>query len=215
MQDLVPCPISLIVRSILLFAVPALLSAQIKDDPAERIRTAMRSSLDLQRESIRRQTSTAREAPSNEFFTVPWPGAEELPATGSCDPLSETALTPLVEDAARREDLKPALLREVIQHESGMRPCAVSPKGAQGLMQLMPATSDQLGVRNPFDPKSNVDAGAKYLRQLLTRYAGDLALALAAYNAGPARVDKAGEVPQIEETQQYVNTILDRVHSLQ
>lgn len=129
--------------------------------------------------------------------------------------MAETLLTPIIEDAARREDLKPALLREVIQRESAGRPCALSPKGAQGLMQLMPGTSEQLGLRDPFDPKGNVDAGAKYLKQLLTKYAGDLALALAAYNAGPARVDKVGDVPQIQETQQYVNAILDKIHSLQ
>lgn len=202
-------------RFILLFAATALLSAQIKDDPAERIRAAMKASLDSQKQSVRRQVSAAKEVPSQEFFTIPWPSAPEMPATGACDALTESALTPIIEDAAKREELNPTLLREVIQRESAGHPCAVSPKGAQGLMQLMPATADQLGVHDPFDPKMNVDAGAKYLKQLLVKYGGDLALALAAYNAGPSRVNKSGEVPQIQETQQYVNAILDKLHSLQ
>jgi soluble lytic murein transglycosylase-like protein len=77
-----------------------------------------------------------------------------------------------------------------------------------GLMQLMPASASQLGVSNPFDPEANVDAGAKLLKELLTRYGGDLPLALGAYNAGPARVDAAAGVPGIPETQEYVKRIL-------
>jgi len=87
----------------------------------------------------------------------------------------------------------------------------VSKKGALGLMQLMPATVVGLNVEDPFDPKENVDAGARFLKQLLQRYGGDVALALGAYNAGPARVDAAGDVPAIPETMDYVNDILTQI----
>ncbi|SPE36693.1 Putative murein lytic transglycosylase YjbJ (fragment) [Candidatus Sulfopaludibacter sp. SbA3] len=113
-----------------------------------------------------------------------------------------------MEQAAKRQDLDSALLRGVVQQESGFRPCAVSPKGAMGLMQLMPATASQMGVPNPFDPVANLDAGARFLKELLVRYGGDLSLALGAYNAGPAKVDAAGGVPEIPETQDYLKKIL-------
>jgi soluble lytic murein transglycosylase-like protein len=96
----------------------------------------------------------------------------------------------------------------VIKQESGFRPCAVSPVGAQGLMQLMPDTADQLRVADAFDPAQNVNGGAAYLKQLLTKYKGDIKLTLGAYNAGPKRTDDAGGVPNIPETQNYVASIL-------
>jgi soluble lytic murein transglycosylase-like protein len=105
----------------------------------------------------------------------------------------------------------PKLLRAVMERESGFHPCAVSPKGAKGLMQLMPDTAAQLGVKDPFDPKENVDAGAHYLKQMLDRYKGDLSQALGAYNAGPAAVDQAGGVPDIPETLDYVKSILQKL----
>jgi soluble lytic murein transglycosylase-like protein len=103
------------------------------------------------------------------------------------------------------------LLRAVIERESAYRPCVVSPAGAQGLMQLMPATAGEFGVDNPFDPGQNIDAGAKYLKQLMERYKGDLGLALAAYNAGPTTVDRSAGSPAIPETQDYVRAILDKL----
>jgi soluble lytic murein transglycosylase-like protein len=114
----------------------------------------------------------------------------------------------LVENAADREGLDQAVVRGVMRQESAFRPCAVSPKGAMGLMQLMPATASQLGVLNPFDSAANVDAGAKLLKDLLVRYGGDLSLTLGAYIAGPAEVDAAAGVPAIPETQDYVKRIL-------
>lgn len=114
----------------------------------------------------------------------------------------------MVGEAASKEGLSADLLRSVMKQESGFRPCAVSSKGAMGLMQLMPATAGQLGVQNPFDPVSNVDGGAKLLKQLLGRYGGDVPMALGAYNAGPAKVDAAGGVPAIPETMDYVWKIL-------
>ena len=115
----------------------------------------------------------------------------------------------VVREAAERHKLDPALLRAVIQAESGGDPTAVSRKGALGLMQLVPATAEQLGVGNAFDPAQNVDGGARFLRSLLDRYNGDLPKSLAAYNAGPAAVDRFGGVPNYRETRAYVRKIQD------
>ena len=95
---------------------------------------------------------------------------------------------------------------------SGFRPCAVSTAGAMGLMQIMPDTAGDLGLTDPFDPSANVNAGAKYLKQMLERYHGNTALALAAYNAGPGRTDRAdGAIPEIPETIGYVASILSNI----
>jgi soluble lytic murein transglycosylase-like protein len=117
----------------------------------------------------------------------------------------------LVETAAERAGIDADLLYAVAQQESDFRPCAVSSKGALGVMQLMPATAERFGVGDPFDPGQSINIGAKLLRELLDRYRGDLALALGAYNAGPGRVDAAGGVPAIPETVNYVNQILRRL----
>ena len=116
----------------------------------------------------------------------------------------------MIDRAAQKEGVDPALVREIARQESAFRPCAVSPKGAEGLMQLMPATQMQFDVTDPFDPGQSLDAGTKLLKQLLDRYHGDLSMALGAYNAGPTRVDKAGGVPEIPETKNYVLSILNR-----
>ena len=113
----------------------------------------------------------------------------------------------LISDAARDHRLPPALLKAVIAAESHFNPGAVSPKGAQGLMQLMPATSRQLGVGDPFTAEENVRGGARYLRELVDRF-GDLSRALAAYNAGPSVVDQYGGIPPYRETRQYVDRVL-------
>jgi soluble lytic murein transglycosylase-like protein len=102
------------------------------------------------------------------------------------------------------------LVRAVVQVESGFNPYATSPKGALGLMQLMPATIERFGVMHPFDPVENVRAGVRYLRQLLDRYQNDEQLALAAYNAGPEAVDRHGQsVPPYRETRHYVRAITE------
>lgn len=114
----------------------------------------------------------------------------------------------LIIEHARLNDVRTDLVRAVVQVESGFNPYARSPKGALGLMQLMPATAQQFGVMNPFDPRENVRAGVAYLRQLLDRYQDDERLALAAYNAGPGAVDKHGQaVPPYRETRDYVARI--------
>lgn len=116
----------------------------------------------------------------------------------------------MVDAAARRHGLDPALVRAVVAVESGFQPQAVSPKGAQGLMQLMPATARDLGVMDPFDPASNLDGGSRYLSTLVARYDGDLSKALAAYNAGMGAVARHGGVPPYAETRTYVNRVLSR-----
>lgn len=145
------------------------------------------------------------------WIEAPPPPAEEFKPPERCEAVPAEVLAALVQDAARREGLTSELLTAVIHQESGFVPCAVSPKGAMGLMQLMPGTAALLGVIDPFDPKENIDAGARFLKFLLDRYAGDLALALGAYNAGPKRVDETGGIPPIPETQNYVREILKRL----
>jgi len=108
---------------------------------------------------------------------------------------------------AREQRVQPALVKAVIAAESSFDPAAVSRKGAQGLMQLMPATARDLGVDDPLEPKDNVRGGTRYLRSMLDRY-GDLSRALAAYNAGPTAVDRYGGIPPYRETQDYVNRVL-------
>lgn len=115
-----------------------------------------------------------------------------------------------VAELSARYDLSPALIEALVWQESRWRAAAVSPKGARGLAQLMPGTASYLGV-NPDDPFANLEGGARYLREQLDRFGGDLEKALAAYNAGPGRVERAGGVPRIRETQQYVVAIMDRL----
>lgn len=128
-----------------------------------------------------------------------------------CAPLTKQAISDLVQEAARRERVDEALVWAVIEKESSFDPCAVSSRGALGLMQLMPETASELGVADAFDPSENILAGTRYLRQLLDRYRGNLALALGAYNAGPSAVDAAGGVPSIPETVAYVRWILNKL----
>jgi soluble lytic murein transglycosylase-like protein len=115
--------------------------------------------------------------------------------------------------AAAAANVSPTLLAALIWQESRWNPVAISPKGAIGLAQLMPATARDLGV-NPADPVANLNGGARYLRQLLDQFDGDVERALAAYNAGPGRVRNSGGVPAIAETKNYVASIVRRVSSL-
>jgi hypothetical protein len=117
-------------------------------------------------------------------------------------------LNKVIDTISDRHHLDPDLVNSVIHAESGFNPRAVSPKGAQGLMQLMPHTASQLGVSNAFDPKANVEGGTRYLRELLERYNFDLVKALAAYNAGPHRVEQYRGVPPYYETRAYVANII-------
>ena len=140
---------------------------------------------------------------------MPSPRASLIKA--DCDPMAAADVDTLIDRAATREGVNAKLVRAVIRQESGFRPCAVSPRGAQGLMQLMPDTAERFHVSDAFDPGQNVDGGTKFLKELLAKYAGDLRLALGAYNAGPERVDASGTVPDIQETQDYVTSILNEL----
>jgi len=140
-------------------------------------------------------------------FTIPQGSMPDV----ACDPAPEDSVTPFILAASQRESLDPKLVTAVIEQESGFRPCAISDKGAQGLMQLMPETADRLSVKDPFDAKQNIDAGTKYLKELIGKYNSNLALALSAYNAGPETVDQTGGIPNIPETADYVKAILTKL----
>jgi soluble lytic murein transglycosylase-like protein len=122
-------------------------------------------------------------------------------------------LRALAEAAARRHGLDPALVLAVVHVESGFRPDAVSPKGARGLMQLMPGTATRLGVEDSFDPEQNLDGGTRHLGDLIARYGGDVKRALAAYNAGEGAVERHRGVPPYGETRAYVRNVLRRYRS--
>lgn len=185
----------------------------------------MQQSLDKQREAVRRQSAgwlTLGESNPGDGFLLPWPKAsmaatdislrvlvDDQPPT--CLPLAAAELDRLVEDTAARQKVDPKIVKAVIQQESAGRPCVVSSAGAEGIMQLMPATQREYGVQNPFDARESIEGGVKLLRQLIDRYAGDLPKALAAYNAGPAAVDRIGGIPPIPETQNYVSNIVRKI----
>lgn len=198
------------------FVVLLVCWAAVAQDPRTALEQSVakqRAALDRQRGSIRSQANAPQNAETS-FFTVPWtdPLTPAVPVR-ECDPVPEEQIGPLVRDISRRQGLTPDLLRAVIEKESAYLPCAVSSTGAQGLMQLMPETAAELGVTNPFDVRENVDGGARYLKQMLDRYGGNTVLALAAYNAGPRRVDEAGGVPDIGETLGYVSGILGKMEA--
>lgn len=133
---------------------------------------------------------------------------EEVEVTEASPPAKIEGIPGLVQAASDRHQVDADLLNSVIQAESGFNPRARSPKGAQGLMQLMPQTASKLGVGNAWEPRDNIEGGTRYLRQLLEQYNGDAIKALAAYNAGPERVDQYRGVPPYRETRSYVRRII-------
>ena len=147
--------------------------------------------------------TAAKEALSPEA-AAPAGGSDEHAGSSR---VSDTRISEMITATAERHELDEGILRAVIKAESNFNPKAVSYKGAMGLMQLMPGTARDLGVRNAFDPLQNLDGGARYLKSLLSLYEGDLLRSLAAYNAGPGAVQRYNGVPPYRETQQYVRRI--------
>ncbi len=185
------------------------LSAQ--SNHADQIRAAMEKSLRTQQASVALQVRLQSKQVGRTSGKVVSPvRAFQVPlmTRSTCGPIPTDVLIPQIQQVAAEQGLVPELLSAVAHAESGFLPCAVSPKGAAGLMQIMPATGHDLGLIDPWDPQQSLAAGAKYLRQLLDRYDGDVRRALGAYNAGPGRVDQYGDVPPLEETQNYVRKIL-------
>ncbi len=140
--------------------------------------------------------------------SYPVPASKDVRATVYVAPDRSRQFDAIIRRHADQHGIRPALVKAVVQVESAFNPVAISPKGAMGLMQLMPGTAEELGVGNPFNPEENIRGGVAYLRQLLDRYDNNEQLALAAYNAGPNAVDKYGEtVPPYRETRAYVSKI--------
>ncbi len=154
------------------------------------------------------------ESADSKPLNIPFSSRENLSLDGNTSSslgnwkLSEEQLAPIINKAAKKYDIPANLIKSVIKKESDNHPHAVSKVGAKGLMQLMDSTAKDLGVNDVFNPEENVLAGSRYLKNLLNKYNGDETLALAAYNAGPGRVDEYQGVPPFKETQNYVKNVL-------
>jgi soluble lytic murein transglycosylase-like protein len=167
------------------------------------IRNGWFSALDSNRNNDSLPPSTNESVAATPVHARSDPAAGTGTATGT-----ERQITDGIEKAAKKYNLPEKLIKSVIRTESNFQPDAVSPAGAQGLMQLMPATARELGVNDPFDIQQNIDGGAAYLRQMLDRFGQNLRLALAAYNAGPGTVEKYNGVVPFRETREYVDRVL-------
>ncbi|MFH1537391.1 MAG: lytic transglycosylase domain-containing protein [bacterium] len=168
---------------------------------------------DFQNQLKQSLESLQEPAGGTEDYVKP-PFYDELLKTGAGWKEKGAAIDELIGSAAGKNGLSEELINAVVKAESNFNPGAVSPKGAMGLMQLMPGTAAKYGVSDPFDPGQNLEAGSKHLRMLLDRYGGDLELALAAYNAGEGAVETYKGVPPYEETQAYVARVMDMLGGL-
>jgi soluble lytic murein transglycosylase-like protein len=135
--------------------------------------------------------------------------ADTAPASAGVAPAGQDSIRAAIASAAARHQIDPDFVASVVKAESGFNPRAVSSKGAQGLMQLMPQTAASLGVGDVLNPANNVEGGTTYLRQLLDQYKGDAVKALAAYNAGPQRVTHFGGIPPYRETRAYITRVIN------
>lgn len=181
-------------------------------------RTRERGTADRRRIANRRRVRTAVLAAAVSSAPLPKPAVAIVPPAKVVKPTVDVqtefvaipaseAYDDIINEAAEQYDLDANLIHAVMQAESAFHPYAVSRAGAEGLMQLMPDLSGEMGVGNAFDPRENIMGGARYLKRLLTYHNGDLDLALASYNAGPGNVERYGGVPPFRETRNYVKTI--------
>jgi soluble lytic murein transglycosylase-like protein len=181
-------------------------------------RSNMRGTSDRRRGARRRQVRTAMLAAAMSSAPMARPMMALLPVTKQMTPQidisaeyfavpASQAYDDIIQEAATLYDMDPHLIHAVMQAESAFHPYAVSRAGAEGLMQLMPDLSEQMGVNNAFDPRENIMGGTRYLKRLLDYHDGNIDLALASYNAGPGNVDRYRGVPPFRETRNYVKTI--------
>ena len=148
--------------------------------------------------------------PDNKFTLYLREGPKAGPPRAPASSLpAESWMTGYVDRVSRANDLPPALVHAIIKAESNGQRKAVSPKGAKGVMQLMPFTSKRMRVIDPFDPIENIEGGIRYIKELLVSFEGNLINTIAAYNAGPAAVRKYGGVPPYQETRLYVRRVMD------
>lgn len=201
-----------VVMTLMLLAVPLVARAQEQLTPPPRPPVPMTledQERAHQAESARRPATAAATASTSAQLKVPLASTSRHISTGN------VAYDAIIYEASTLNGLDPCLIVSVMRAESSFNRMAVSPKGASGLMQLMPATAERFGVKNIFDPRENILAGAKYLRWLLDRFNGDVRLALAGYNAGEGAVEFYGNrIPPFLETQNYVRTIYMRFSGL-
>jgi soluble lytic murein transglycosylase-like protein len=205
LRSILRCLPALIASSVLAQnGAPVGLPNPTPSGPGTALREALakqRAAVEVQREAAHKQAELLR--------LEPLVRRSAQPVEFDCEPIADAAVNPFIDDASKANNLETGLVRAVIRQESQFYPCAISDKGAEGLMQLMPSTIEQFGVRDAFDPKQSIEAGAKYLKQLFEKYKGNLELVLGAYNAGPSAVDEAKGIPEIPETRDYVQAILE------